>query len=50
VLIEQCCSSTLAGLALYNSSSRKRISGAGHKGVCILVRASSSNKNSRGNC
>jgi hypothetical protein len=46
--MEWCCSSALASLASYDSSSRRRISGAWHKGVCILVRASSSNKNSRG--
>jgi hypothetical protein len=48
VSMERCCSSALASLASYDGSSKSRILGAEHKGVCILVRASSSNKNSRG--
>jgi hypothetical protein len=50
VSIEQCCNSALAGLALYNSSSKSWISRTGYKGVYILVRASSLNKNSKNDC
>jgi hypothetical protein len=47
VSIEQCYNSALAGLALYDSSSKSRISETEYKGVYILVRALSSNKNSK---